>query len=781
MKYLPFPNQTNKIINYFLKYIVLFFVCCFLLIPLSSNAQIKQIDSILNNIPKYPDRNFVNAINELSYKYIYTSPDSALLLLNLAKKISIDKQFHDVYISINNTIAYVYEMWSNYDTALYLYEKSLKKANQLDDTIQIVKTTNYLGIVYNKMGNFEKAISTLHIGLAIIEKQNNKVSLSKALNNLGSIYYSQGMEDQALKYFQKSFELKKELKDTVSMISSLNNIGIIYHIDKNYMDAKNYFMQSLELAVLQNDLSSIGESYNNLGENYFMQKNYNKAIYYLEKSLGIKSEMKDRDGLAASYINMVRLNLAISDSLKNTDRKRLYVNQAINYGTKALKLGEEVNSISTQHDALKELIYAYQKANNASKALEISLQYLSIRDSIFNKDKAMVVAEVNAKYESEKKQKEIENQKILIENQQLHIKQKDIERIALLFALFISLIIALVIYISYRNKRRSNKIIKEKNNNLKIANAEINAQKEEILSQRDEIEAQRDKVMAQKEEIEKIHYKLTSSIDYALLIQQSVLPDKSALNKMLGEHFIFFKPHSVVSGDFYWVSESKDNIVFCVADCTGHGVPGALMSMLGMSFLNEIVNIRKELNPAIILNQLRSMMISELQQNENNESYRLSLKNSLIKDGMDMALCVYNTKEQKLEFAGARNSVCIIRNSMEEEILGCNKIIEKDNSLFEIKGDKMPISSYLKMDSFTKHEISLLRGDMIYLFSDGFADQFGGNNNKKYGTHAFKSLLCINAYESMQNQKSTLSETFKLWKGENEQIDDVCVLGMKVQ
>jgi len=761
--------------------IVLCFLFCCLAIPFSLHAQIKEIDSLLNNIPKRPDRSFVEKINKMSESYIYTSPDSALLLLNKARNISIDYQFHDVFIPVNNTIAYVYEMRSNYDTAVYLYEKSLDKAYEIDDTIQIVKTSNYLGIVYNKMGQFEKAISRLHVGLKIIEKQNNRLLLSKAYNNLGSIYYSQGIEDKALEYFQKSYELKRELNDTVNMISSLNNIGIIYHINKKYSVADKYFMRSLELAVLQKDKASIGESYNNLGENFFMQKKYAKAVDYLEKSLGLKAEMNDRDGLAASYINMVRLNLAISDSLINTDQKRTYVNQAINYGKKALELGEEVNSISTQHDALKELIYAYQKANKKSKALEVSLQYISIRDSIFNKDKAMIVAEVNAKYESEKKQKEIENQRIMIENQQLRIKQKDIERIALLFALVLSLTIALVIYISYRNKKRSNKIIKEKNNNLKIANAEINAQKEEILSQRDEIEAQRDKVMVQKEEIENIHYKLTSSIDYALLIQQSVLPEKNTLNNLLGEHFILFHPHSVVSGDFYWVSEVNDKIIFCVADCTGHGVPGALMSMLGMSFLNEIVNIRKETNPASILNQLRSMMISELQQNPNNIDFKLNQKNLLIKDGMDMALCSYSKKEQKLEFAGARNSVFIVRNSDKDEIFEAKKFIEKDKSLYELKGDKMPISSYLRMDDFTKHEVSLLKEDMIYLFSDGFIDQFGGEENKKYGTPSFKSLLACNSNKALADQLNTFSKEFNSWKGVNDQIDDVCILGVRIE
>ena len=324
--------------------------------------------------------------------------------------------------------------------------------------------------------------------------------------------------------------------------------------------------------------------------------------------------------------------------------------------------------------------------------------------------------------------------------------------------------------------------IAEKNQILEQAN-------EEILTQRDEIEAQRDTVLEQKDRIEEIHTELKSSIHYAERIQKAVLPTNEFLKNNLPNHFVLFKPHSVVSGDFYWAIKKDNKIIITAADCTGHGVHGAFMSMLGISFLNEIASKPEITESSEILNELRLNVINALKQKGVSGEQ---------KDGMDMALCVIDLETNIIQFSGANNPLYIITNS-ELQILNDESIpfvkrydsselnIQNSKILYEIKPNKMPIAIYEKMDDFINHEIHLQKGDVIYMFSDGYADQFGGPKGKKFKYKPFKRLLLENADKPMEKQKEILETSFEEWKaypspdGEKfGQIDDVVVLGIRM-
>ena len=284
---------------------------------------------------------------------------------------------------------------------------------------------------------------------------------------------------------------------------------------------------------------------------------------------------------------------------------------------------------------------------------------------------------------------------------------------------------------------------------LALQNEEIMQQKEEIETQRDEIENQRDQIVKQNENI-------TKSIEYAKRIQTAAMPSKEVVEKILPEHFIFFRPRDIVSGDFYWTVDHNGKTIVTVADCTGHGVPGAFMSMLGLSFLSEIVNTVGDLHPATILNELRTFIKYTLsQEGSDSES----------KDGMDISLCVIDRQSNQLEFAGAYNSVYIIRNGVLEEI----------------KGDKMPVGIHIsEKASFTNHIISLEGVTSFYLFSDGFADQFGGPDGRKFKAKNFRALLAKNNELPMAKQRLILESAFSEWQGNNEQVDDVLVLGVRI-
>jgi serine phosphatase RsbU (regulator of sigma subunit) len=321
-----------------------------------------------------------------------------------------------------------------------------------------------------------------------------------------------------------------------------------------------------------------------------------------------------------------------------------------------------------------------------------------------------------------------------------------------IYAIVAAALVFLLIYLNSRRLVAQNRKLEEI---IRIRTSEIREQKEEIEKQ--------------KETIEEILKDLNDSISYAQRIQQAILPSHEIMENCFSEHFILYRPRNVVSGDFYWGTRVNEWIVITAADCTGHGVPGAFMSMLGMSFLNEIVRKKEIINAAEILNQLRAYVIEALKQS----GYQSSQK-----DGMDMSLCAINTQTGKCYWAGANNPLWYIR----KEDIG-KEAEDRADIVQEIKADKMPVAIHIKMDSFTKHELQLNKGDIIYMFSDGYADQFGGPKGKKFLYKSFKRLLGENASLPMKEQGEKLNAAFESWlcdHNENyEQIDDVTVLGIK--
>jgi len=294
--------------------------------------------------------------------------------------------------------------------------------------------------------------------------------------------------------------------------------------------------------------------------------------------------------------------------------------------------------------------------------------------------------------------------------------------------------------------KKEQKLLKQK---VKERTEEVESQKEELLQQNEEITSQRDQIDLQ-------HQAITDSILYAKRIQTAVLPSQVYIDEILPENFILFKPRDKVSGDFYWIRQINHYKIIAVADCTGHGVPGAIMSMLGISFLNEIVRKREIIQPAEVLNQLRKQIKQALRQTG---------KKGETSDGMDMALCAFDVKTNRLQYSGANNSLYLIQNG----------------ELTEIKADRMPIGYYPnEKPSFTNHEIQLKDGDIFYLFSDGFMDQFGGKKGFKYKVNNFQKLLSETHQKPMLIQKELLEQELENWMKGYEQTDDILVMGVRV-
>jgi serine phosphatase RsbU (regulator of sigma subunit) len=293
----------------------------------------------------------------------------------------------------------------------------------------------------------------------------------------------------------------------------------------------------------------------------------------------------------------------------------------------------------------------------------------------------------------------------------------------------------------------------------------------EVVKQKEEIKTTLEIVNSQKQQIEVAHDEIKASINYARSIQSAVLPKMEQIESLLGEIFILYRPADIVSGDFYWISERSSKIVIAVADCTGHGVPGAFMSMLGITLLDEIVNKEQAINPGLILNRLRTEVVLSLKQ-------KGELKDQ--KDGMDIALCTIDKENMKLQFSGAINPLYLVHAS--ENIDERQNQNESANSeiLIEIKGDPMPIGISDSMDNFTFHEIDIQKGDTFYLFTDGFPDQFGGPNHKKFSYKQFKEQIIRTRTKKIADQKLLLENVLYAWMGNNKQTDDLLVIGFKI-
>lgn len=685
-------------------------------------------------------------------------------------------------------IALVYLDSGKIESSIDFYEQSLKIKKEIGDTEGEKVVLNDLAKVNTNSFRYEKALDYYSQSLNISEKKGDKSEISTTLTDIGNIYIETKDFEKSIPFLEKSLNLNNEAGNKKDAASTLNNLGAIYYNLGNYKQAEDYYTKSLS------EFESIGEKkqtsvlLNNIGNiNYNLEK-YTKALEFYEKSLKIRREINYEKGIANSLHNIGNVYVKLNQT-----------NKAIDYYNQSCDIAQKINYNEVIAQNYKALSSVYSKNNDFKKAFEYSELYNKVQNSdIYQIDQKPLTEFINkddsdfsVNKQIEELKNEIQKQKILsqfessrrlmeieLKNIELAKKEEEYARQQVILYSFILgfiliLVFSIMLYRMYIAKRKANVI-------LAIQKEEIFQQKEEIAAQRDEIEQQRDYVIQQRDTIAIQKKEITDSIEYASIIQNSILPPKSIFDNLLNNYFILFKPRDIVSGDFYWIT-NKHNLTYVVAaDCTGHGVPGAFMSMLGVASLNEILNKNQiKLDASNVLNKLRNIVIDSLHQNnENVES----------KDGMDLSLCVIDKENSQIQYAGAYNplyivssqkSITVIENN-EEKIL--NSELEFDKSkLFEIKGDKMPIGVYRQINSdFSNNIIKTINGDSIYIFSDGFTDQFGGDKGKKYKNNKFKNLILSSSNLPMQDQKEVLLNEFNNWKGNLNQVDDILIIGIKV-
>jgi serine phosphatase RsbU (regulator of sigma subunit) len=626
------------------------------------------------------------------------------------------------------------------DSALMYFQQALEIAEQLGSLGLQGDSKRYIGMVIESQGMYDQALEEYFAALAFYEEAGLKRGIANTYNDIAIIHYFQESTELCMEYLTLSFEIKKELGDREGMSNYYTNMSSLSTSMGNYEDAMDYTEKSIELYKELDDQVGIAVGYGNIGTIHYELGNYQVSLENHMKSVEMHREINNKDGMAHSLSNVAGLYVLMADTVARSESQRnQYLNQAVSYGIESFKLSEELNALYIQNYVASTLKNAYRKLGNPTLSLEYAEIFITTRDSLFNEEQTRAIEEMDTKYETEKKQQQIELQESQIIARDATIKQQKTFRNALAAGFLGVVLIIIVVIYAYVQKRRDNRKIKEQNAQILEANEELTVLNEAISKQNSEI---------------------VDSISYAQRIQSAMMPPEGYFNELLDESFILYRPKDIVSGDFFWIRQVNQYIVLAAADCTGHGVPGAFMSLLGISYLNEIVQRREITEAAQVMNELRHQIKHSLRQHgQPDES----------KDGIDMAICVIDQKNRTMQYAGAFNPLYLIREENGKP------------GLIEYKADRMPLGYHQGKDrAFTNHEIKLEIGDTFYLFSDGYIDQKGGPNQKKFMSKRFKNLLLDIHEEPMFDQKIRLEKKLTSWMGNQSQIDDILVVGVRV-
>ncbi|HET6225163.1 MAG TPA: tetratricopeptide repeat protein, partial [Bacteroidia bacterium] len=614
--------------------------------------------------------------------------------------------------SCYSNMGLVYNDQGQYTLAETYTQKAYNTKEELKDLRGMAICQNNLGNIYQNQTNFTKAISAHLNALKIREEMKDTTGISQCYINIALVFEAQGKLDDARKNYETALKITTNTGEVLGKAISLNGLGNICFTEKKYTEALDYYNKALVLRRNNDDKLGQAECLNGIGNIYREQKKHKEAIKSILEGLKLQEEVGGKKASALSYVNLGK----ISEQIKNyTD--------AIYYSKKALDIATAINSRDVMRDAYENLASIYEKQNDNENALKYLNLFYAEKDSLLNKDNFKQIYEINTRYQTEKKQKEIE---LLTKDQIINektLKQQKIVRIALIVGLGLVVIVLFSFYARYRFKQKANLLLEQ-----------------------------------QKKQIQEQNILITDSIDYARTIQEAILPTPSRVKTFFQNSFILYKPKSIVSGDFYWAGEKGNKRICMAADCTGHGVPGAFMSLLGFNMLDNIIE-KGQTQPGEILNLLNTEMVSAMTQEQ--------LNTSSVKHGMDAAIISIDYTTMQLEFAGAHNSMYYIRNG----------------HLHEIKADKHSIGSMGRGGEeiiFHTNTICIEKGDVIYLFSDGFPDQIGGPNRKKFYYPPFKELLVKIHQLDMEEQRNILDKTITDWRGERDQTDDILVMGIKI-
>lgn len=588
---------------------------------------------------------------------------------------------------------------------------NVKLAKKLKYNPGIALAYKNLGILMDEAGNIPKSIECYQLSIRYYKKAHDEMGVAKSEANIGILYRDLKRNKEAIEKFHASNKVFIRNNFLQGQLIIYENISICYEFENQLDSATIYIKKAMDI---MNRLGTVDpDVYGNYANIFMKQKNYPKAIEYYEKAIAILGSASEgttwTDNLGLAYYEQKQYAKAlplIEASIRNANN--IY----------------SANVMATH----MHLANVHHAMGNDKAAFDVLKTYITIKDSIFSLENARQLSELTEKYQSEKKQ-------IQIDNQKKQIKSEQTQKYFFAASMIVFIGLGFSLFRSLKQKNKANKI---------------------ILEQKSLVEDQKDALEYKNREI-------LDSITYAKRLQDAILPAVDYWHKTLPESFILYKPKDIVAGDFYWLekhtvsngSVSEDYLFFAAADCTGHGVPGAMVSVICCNALNRSVLEFNLVEPGKILDKTRELVISTFNKSAEN-----------VKDGMDISLGCLNVKTKELLWSGANNPLWIVP--------------AQSNEIIEWKPDKQPIGTYADEKPFNTHSMVLEPQTTIYLFTDGYADQFGGENGKKFKYKQFKESILAIHNRPMKEQKEHLETTFENWKGELEQVDDVCVIGIRI-
>tara|TARA_B100000809_G_scaffold242472_1_gene266586 strand:- start:3108 stop:5204 length:2097 start_codon:yes stop_codon:yes gene_type:complete len=692
-------------------FIILFSYC----LAKGDTIGINQLELNLENSADNLER--IKALNNLGiyYESISNYPNS-LEFLYQAQILNTSEQSINQAIITFNYIGYVYWHKSQYDSALFYHDKALKIAetNNINNN-NLAFTNLMLGNDYYDKGDFSKASDYYYKSLKIAEDISSNNMLVQNHNRLSKLYFKMKDYPLAYKNVLKSINLN-QTSNTRELGVSFNSLGNISLIKNELDSALFYFNKTIENFQICGDVIGQSIASINLGDTYLELYNKNGAAALLDSSFNYYKKSHLLNNKVDNKFGMIYGLWGMADVNVKTEKS----DAALEDYQKALILSKHIGAKSEELNLYHKLHLLYDNVHKTDSSLFYLKKHLLLKGKVESTEQSKQLLKQESIYEAEKiieREKVVSERKLFIENEKNKWKNTIIGLIV-----FVALILLLISFISTKRL----KIIRSKNKIINEINEELHAQKQEI----------------------------TDSINYASRIQNAILPSSELIKECLPDSFLFYKPKDIVAGDFYWLEKIGDKLIFAVADCTGHGVPGAIMSVICSNALSSAVKEYNLYSPEKILNKVNDI-VKEALHNKSEE----------VRDGMDISLCVWDKTTNILQFSGAYNPFYYCRN----------------NELNILKADRMPIGKYIQTEkTFTLQEIELQKGDVIYLHTDGYPDQFGGEKGKKFKTKQFREMLLKIHSKTIQNQLKIVAETLENWKGDLEQIDDICLLGFKV-
>jgi serine phosphatase RsbU (regulator of sigma subunit) len=746
-----------KLISLFFKVVVITSFLCSSLV-----AQNQKIDSLALALKKSTNDTLrVYNLNKMSYEFEnignYPMADS---LAREALKLGITADYQRGIALAYTQVASVYEDLGNYQKALEYFSKALTIRKQLKDKSGVASSTKRIGFVYNEESEYMLALGYFLEASKIYEEIQDKHGIAMVHDNMGSVYANQGNNAKALEEHLNALKVLEELKDTSNMIYAYQHIGNVYNNQRDYGKALEQYKHALVLSQKKQDTANIADAESNIGLAYGLSGNYPKALEENFKALAIRTKHGDKNGIATSLINIggiydyekdypkaldyINKSLSIFQEIGNKDGVancldgigQVYLLQknypkALEYENKSLDIAKNIGSLDGIASSYQTLSNTMELVGKPHQALEYFKDYIAYQDSLFNKENTKKTVQAEMNYDFEKKQaaeKAEQDKKDAL--QAAEVNKQKIVIYSVLGILLLVIGFAILAYRSNLQKQRANRELDIKNKKIEAAYTIIETKNHEI----------------------------TDSINYAQRIQQAILPNEKEIQRNLPESFILFKPKDIVSGDFYFFAKKDETKFIAAVDCTGHGVPGAFMSMIGWEKLNDAVEQTQHVGD--ILKLLNRGIKTSLHQSNDRDSTR---------DGMDVAICslLPNSTGVNLNYSGANRPLWLVKKTSKE--------------IEEIKATKRSIGGFSEEDqTFENHSLAMQRGDSFYIFSDGYADQFGGEKKKKLTTKKFRELILDICHLPMPEQEKHLSAFIENWKAGDEQIDDILVIGVRV-